>query len=552
MIKRSGGRCGRPAIFAVSEDPSSQGQLDHLRTVNLHLRMVVDQISEGAMILEAGPTEGAGPRIVFLNRGLCRMAGCRAEDLLGQPLGSLFEEEKLEDFLAVLPKVAHAGKAFLTRALLRNSAAGSRPCRWTVSCVRDPEGQPLNFLLTVADESPPPAALSAADEETEDARLHEVARLESLEVIASGIAHDFRNDLTAVMLNVSNAAALTAGNESQRAFMADAIASARHAKALADQLMEFARGATPVMKVADIGSLIHESVRLALSGSRSICHVQLAPDLWQARVDPTRIKQVVNNLLINASQAMPKGGTILALADNVVLEAESGVDAAPGPYVRIRVQDRGDGIPPEILPNIFKRNFTTKESGNGLGLASSYHIVRSHAGAITVQSRPRLGTEFCVYLPACPAEAGLEEEAAPAPARPARRGSGSVLIVDDQHVVRAAVKASVKALGYEAAEACNGDEAVEIYRRRLAEGRPFQLVLMDLTFPGGHSGDEALKEILALDASARVIASSGALEADSLETYREMGYVGVLPKPFDVDRLAAALEEASASAPVCA
>jgi CheY-like chemotaxis protein len=299
-----------------------------------------------------------------------------------------------------------------------------------------------------------------------------------------------------------------------------------------------------VTKVSDVGGLLTDSVRLALSGSRCLCHVDVTGDLWPARVDPVRIKQVFNNLLINASQAMPDGGTILATTENVVIGPGDAVDARPGSYVMVRVHDRGEGIPPEVLPEIFKRNFTTKKTGHGLGLASSYHIIRSHEGAITVSSRVNVGTEFCVYLPACPAEVPSAPDPPREPAAlPASRG-GRVLIVDDQHVVRAAVRASVHALGYEAEEAGTGEDAVELYRNRFDEGRPFQVVLMDLTLPGGHSGDDALREIRRIDVRARVIASSGGFESDALETCRQLGYIGILPKPFDVERLAAALEAA--------
>jgi signal transduction histidine kinase len=211
----------------------------HLRTVNMHLRLVVDQISEGAMILEAAPLEAPGPRVVFLNRGLCRLVGRRAEDLLGQPLAQLFEAERLAGFLSLLPRVAAAGKAFLTRAYLQGEPPDRKFCRWTVSCIRSPDGTPLNFIITVAEEPVGGPARSGGEAGevlggADETHLHEMARLESLEVIASGIAHDFRNDLTAVMLNVSNAASVTQHPDRQREFLIDAAGSAQHAKELAD------------------------------------------------------------------------------------------------------------------------------------------------------------------------------------------------------------------------------------------------------------------------------------------------------------------------------
>jgi len=525
-----------------------QQQVQHLSTVNRHLRVLVDQIAEGAMIVETLPVAGCGPQIMFVNRGLCRMAGHPPEDLVGHPLARLFDPARLGEFLALLPRVAQVGRAAVTRAQLVSATGPERPCRWTVSAVRDPDDRLLNFIITVAEEEtapppPPPPRPPGTDEDF----LHQLARLENLEVIASGIAHDFRNQLTAVMLNISNAGAQMRSAEAHRQFLERASASARQAKELADQLMEFARGGTPVTGLADLGNLLTECAYLTLSGSNCRHSLEIDPDLWLARVDKTRIKQVVNNLLINASQAMPEGGHIQASARNITL-ADSDVPGLPaGPYVAISVHDRGTGIPAAILPNIFKRNFTTKKTGNGLGLASSYHIVRSHEGLITVSSTPGMGTEFKVHLPACPAEK-LE----PAPQLihsdiTPTAGCGSVLIVDDQHVVRAAVRASVEALGYEADEASTGEEAVDRYRRRFHEGRPFQLVLMDLTLPGGHSGDDALREIRLLDPSARVIASSGAIEAGTHGDLLRLGYISSLPKPFDLQKLAHTLCQAAAA-----
>jgi signal transduction histidine kinase/CheY-like chemotaxis protein len=504
---------------------------------------MADQIGEGVCVVESLPVTGQGPQILFVNRGLCRMAGRRPEELVGGPLASIFDGERLGEFLALLPRVAEAGRAAVTRAQLLGSAGGV-PCRWTVSPVREGDDRLLDFLITVAAEGPSPAA-GRAEDAIDPESLYQISRLENLEVIASGIAHDFRNQLTSVMLNISNAAAHLQGVEPARGFLERASGSARQAKELADQLMEFARGGTPVTGLAHAGHLLTECANLTLSGSSSRCHLEIDPALWPARIDRTRIKQVLNNLLINASQAMPEGGHILASAKNLLLAESDDPGLAAGPYVVITVHDRGTGIPEHILPHIFTRNFTTKKSGNGLGLASSYHIVRSHEGVIRVHSKPNVGTEFTVYLPACPAGQLECDPPPPAADAPLPAGSGSILVVDDQHVVRAAVRASVEALGYEADEAATGEEAIDRYRRRFHEGRPFSLVLMDRTLPGGHNGDDAMREIRGLDPFARVIASSGAIELDESVDFRRLGYVSVLPKPFDIQKLSHTLSAAA-------
>ena len=519
----------------------------HLNTVNRHLRVLVDQMGEGALIVETLPISGRGPQIVFVNRGLCRLAGQPPEDIVGQPLASVFDPARVEEFLALLPRVALAGKAAVTRAQLLCKGGQQRACRWTVAAVRDAEDRLLNFIITVASEETAAKGAAPRVEDAEYEQLHQMVRLENLEVIASGIAHDFRNQLTAVMLSISNAAAQAGGSDKQQHFLERAAASAKQAKELADQLMEFARGGTPVTGLTDLADLVSECVSLTLSGSHSRCQLDLAPDLWPVRIDKTRIKQVVNNLLINASQAMEGGGHIQATVKNVRLEEGNKAGLKPGAYAAISMHDRGSGIPEHLLPNIFRRNFTTKKDGNGLGLASSYHIVRSHEGTITVTSRSNVGTEFVVYLPACPMEK-IERKSLPAGAdAPLLAGTGSVLIVDDQHVVRAAVKASVEALGYEADEAASGEEAIDRYRRRFHEGKPFHLVLMDLTLPGGRSGDDATRAIRELDPAARVIASSGAIDVEVEAALRQAGYISALPKPFDLQKLSRALSEAAAA-----
>ncbi len=549
-------------------------QLDHVRTVNLHLRMAVDQISEGVVILEAEPLAMPGPRMVYVNRGLCRMAGCRPEDLLGQPISMLFDAERVEAFLATLPKVAEAGRTFQTRSFLHTRDGGRKFCRWTVSCVRDSRGQPLNYTITMAEDNGtptqvvpaepvdrgmpngmqppvvPPAqpvaerALTLEEEKMEDDRMVKLARLEDLEVIASGIAHDFRNDLTAVMLNLNNAVTAGPGGDHQLELLQNAAAAAQHAKELADQLMEHARGGTPKRRVSDLGGILRECAQLALSGSQCEKQVLVADDLWPVKVDPTQIKQVVNNLLINANQAMAGGGMIFASVSNISLPDPGGLglELKPGRYVLVRVHDRGEGIPDHVQPNIFKRNFTTKKTGNGLGLASSYHIVRSHQGLINFESRVGVGTEFRVFLPACEATVPLPVVTEPVPdvrpaARTMRGGGRMVLVVEDQVPVRAAVRESLKALDYVCEEAGTAEQALGLFRQRLDEGRPFYVVLMDLTLPGGLNGDDAMKSMRQMDARARVVACSGALGPDALETCRRLGYVDVLPKPFDVDHL---------------
>ena len=523
---------------------------DYVRTVNLHLRMAIDQVADGVAILEAEPLTLPGPRLVYVNRGLCKLVGIRAEDLLGQPLATIFDEERLGDFLATLPRVAEEmGKAFQTRCFLQLRNGSRKFCRWTVSSVSEQGGRALNFIITVSEGADaaastpqPPTEPLRVDPEVSNETLLRIARLESLEKIAQGIGHNFRNELTGVILNIDNSLKTSPGSDKQLECLHNARLCAENAKDLSVRLMNYARSAAPQPKLEDLGAMVADSVRLVLSGSRCQGHYQRPENLWPARVDGTQIKQVINNLLHNSIEAMPGGGTIHIRVENVELQEPSGVaDVAPGHYVVVIVHDRGCGIPPDKLEQLFKKDFTTKATGTGLGLISSYHVIRAHDGDMTVSSRVNVGTEFRVFLPASPGEARVSAPTAPDQIIVRHQG-GSVLIVDDEYMIRFAVREGLPHIGYESEEAGTGEAAVELYRQRLNEGRPFRIVLMDRTLPGVLSGDDAMREIRRLDPTALVIAASGDVETDGEDYFRQLGYVGVLPKPFDFRQLYAALE----------
>jgi len=319
----------------------------------------------------------------------------------------------------------------------------------------------------------------------------------------------------------------------------DAASAAENAKHLTEQLLAFARGGSSEKRCrADVGALLRDAVRLSTYGASVRCDLNIASPLWSAEIDTTQITQVINNLLINARQAMRDSGVVQANLENVEVPASTPLDLAPGKYLRLKIVDHGCGIPEANLAKIFNPFFTTKKTGTGLGLATCQSIVRKHGGVITVESTPGVGTEFSVYLPAT---GSISEKCADHVDRRVYEGEGTVLVVDDQDDVRAVASAMLRRLGYDVVGVRDGEEAVRVYRRRMNEGKSFSCVIMDMTLPGGMSGRETVEEIHKHDPFAIAIASSGYFDNHAGDDCAREGFAGVLCKPYDLEQLSLAL-----------
>ena len=275
---------------------------------------------------------------------------------------------------------------------------------------------------------------------------------------------------------------------------------------------------------------MRESARFATHGSNSRCEFTIAEDLWTANVDEGQVGQVINNLVINAVQATPGGGTIWISAANVCLVRE--VLLIPsGRYIKIAVADKGIGIPGEHLNRIFDPYFTSKQMGSGLGLATAYSIIKKHDGYIDVESRLGLGSVFTIYLPAADGEVVHVKEAR------AQRyvGHGKVLVMDDEEIILNVASRMLQRIGYVAECATHGAQAIEFYTKAQKENRPFDLVIMDLTIPGGMGGKEAITALRKIDPKVRAIVSSGYSNDPILSNYRDYGFSAVLIKPYKVE-----------------
>lgn len=364
-------------------------------------------------------------------------------------------------------------------------------------------------------------------------------RLEMVGTLAGGIAHDFNNILTAISGNVSLARLEGASSSEIRENLRRIEVAVRGAKQLAQQLLTFSRGGCPVKERASIGDLLRESSGFALRGRRSTCRYQFDTELFSVEMDCGQIAQVVENIIINADQAMSNGGVIEVACRNVVVPAAGAslVPLPPGPYVCIEIKDAGTGFPAASLHRVFQPYFTTRDYGVGLGLATSYAIVRKHGGDIKLESQEGQGSTFFIYLPAT----GSVGEVKAAPALRVAAAVQRVLVMDDQALIRETLVSLLQHLGYEAAESVDGEDAIERYQEASTAGTPFHAVIMDLTIPGGMGGAEALTRLKEIDPNVRAIVSSGYSNDPVMANFATYGFNGVIKKPYALKELGATL-----------
>jgi PAS domain S-box-containing protein len=396
--------------------------------------------------------------------------------------------------------------------------------------VRDSKAQPRQVRGLMVD---------VTEHKKMEEELLRVQKLESVGVLAGGIAHDFNNILTAIMGNIALAKMSSSSNERVCQRLTAAETAAVRARDLTQQLLTFSKGGAPVKVTVPVGELIKESASFALSGSSSRCELSIADDLWPAEVDQGQISRVVYNLVINAQQAMPSGGVVRVQAENTVVMPDLHLPLLPGRYVRLSIEDRGIGIPQENLQRVFDPYFTTKIKGNGLGLAAAYSIVKKHDGHISVDSRVGAGTVFTIYLPATTRD--LREAVT---AEKTSVNGLRVLVMDDEEPVREVTGELLRQLGCKACLVCDGAEALDRYREATEIGTPFDLVILDLTVPGGMGGKETIRHLLKLDPKVRAIVSSGYSNDPAMAEFRECGFCGVIAKPYKIQELGRAVATA--------
>ena len=370
--------------------------------------------------------------------------------------------------------------------------------------------------------------------------LRRIHNLESLGVLAGGIAHDFNNILTGVIGNLSLLPNFLDRDSEACEIATDALEAADRAKDLTQQLMTFARGGAPVKETASIEELIRKTTELNLSGTKTRPEFHFAADLPPVDIDRGQMSQVVQNLVLNATQAMPEGGVVRISVVPIELSTEGTLPLPAGPYVKITVEDQGIGIPGKILHRIFDPYFSTKHSGHGLGLAISHSVVGRHNGHISVSSQAGVGTTFDIYLPVSAKQLVSVSPQQPKP----QRGTGRILLMDDEEIIHKTLGQMLERLGYEVESVRDGSEALQAYQASDESGKPFRLVIMDLTIPGGMGGQQAMAELRKLDPQAKAIVASGYSNDPVMADYAAYGFCGVIKKPVTLRELGDAIQQA--------
>ena len=493
--------------------PSGMTQEDLYRGLFAHLH-------EPAIIVDA-----ASGIVIDANDRCARMLGWNAEELAGKQSTDLFADDCMIKILSSLENAGPDGMETHGHCL----TSGNEPVPVTMYARSLGGTYHLIVMTDMTDHL-----------RHEDEQLR-ACKLESIGLLAGGIAHDFNNILASILGNLAMAKMSIDSRDEVLKLIGDAEKAGLGARSLTNQLLTFAKGGDTTRETAGSRQLVEECASFSLRGTNVRWSIQSEDNVCNVDVDRGQMHQVFNNLLINAVQAMPSGGSIDITVRNTRLTGEGAFGLPEGDYVVFTVSDEGDGIPGEHLMRIFDPYFTTKQKGSGLGLASVYTIVKRHCGHVTVASVEGSGTTFYVYLPASKKEVGAGRTTVETveTSHPAR-----ILLMDDEEPVRTVLEKMLIRMGNTVETAVDDNEAIEKFRRAYHEKEPFDVALLDLTIPGGMGGREVFEYLRDIDPDIRGILLSGYARNPIMASFREYGFSSTIVKPFQVDDIRRALAEA--------
>ena len=504
--------------FGMLTDVSQRREAEELlRASEKRFRAIIEASTEGILVFS-----NDSRTIRYANPKACEMLRFSLDELVGHTLADLSSPVSRPRFGPTIPySIADTGE------FLRKD--GSSLHVGIKNVVLDLQGEQCMVLfltdLTVR---------SLLEQERLKAQ-----KLDAIGTLAGGIAHDFNNLLQAIYANISMARWSYDDKEDSLRRLESVEHSLHLAIKLTRQLLGFSKGGTLQKRRIVLGPLIEEATSFILSGAKASCKIDIDPALWATEVDEGQIHQVIHNVVLNADQAMPFGGNIHVVVRNVRALAEGLPPIlSPGRWVSVMVQDTGVGISEEHMNRIFDPYFSTKSTGNGLGLATTYAVIRKHGGYIDVKSTLGEGTTMTIFLPA--SDSVDQEPPEPCPSESTR--SIRVLLLDDDDNVLTTSHALLQVLGHTAVSVKRGEAAIAAYQEAISHGKAFDLVLLDVTIRGGMGGIETLNHLRALHPNVTAILTSGysdeSLAPSDLPSQARL----FLPKPYTIEQLRDAIQ----------
>ncbi|MEA2012031.1 MAG: PAS domain S-box protein [Verrucomicrobiota bacterium] len=470
---------------------------------------------------------GVNSKILDFSPGAELIFGYKKEEIIGKPIAILHNEEDIKEIPKIQEMMSIGKKGFSRESILIRKSGKEFPALFTTYPVFDKEKK---MIATIE------VSIDITERKEIEEELQKMTNIKSIGLLAGGIAHDFNNILTSVFGNMFLAKSKLPENHPAAAFLEESKKSMERAKNLTTQLLTFSKGGSPIKKDISLQTLIKETVIFNLSGSKIKPAFEFHENLWLAKADQKQMEQVFSNLTRNAKEAMSNGGDLYIEAENIDDIEKLPYGVKEGKYILIKCIDKGIGIKNKYLHKIFDPYFTTKRTGHGLGLATTYSIIEKHGGKIMVDSEEKKGTTFTIYLPATDSkQIELTDQSDKTTEKTKQKAE--ILVMDDEEMIAKLVKDILKSVGHSVTITHNGEEALKIYKEKMNSEKPFDAVILDLTIRGGMGGKETIKELLKINPEIKAIVSSGYADDPVLTNYPLYGFKSVIEKPYSLEEL---------------
>ncbi|MGC8829027.1 MAG: CHASE domain-containing protein [Verrucomicrobiia bacterium] len=511
--------------FGISKDITElKESQDKLKEERERLALTLNSIGDGVI-----STDARG-RVTLMNPIAEKLTGWKTDEALGRPLKEVFvivnqqTRQPVEDPVEIVIKTGKI-TGLANNTMLISKDKTERIIADSAAPIKDAAGNILGVVLVFRD---------VTDKFRHEQDRIKAARLETIERFAGGLAHDFNNILTAIMGNVSLVKMMFDSSNQAYHLLDSAERSCGRAKNLIRQLLTFTKSGSPVKKPTELTPILRQAIEMAIYGSNVTVKYNINDELPLIEADDSQLSQAFVHLATFSVQTMPTGGSIYVSAEKVLLNDQKANGLEPGDYIKIVIQDHGEGIPKENLARFFEPYYAHVGPGSGVGLAAAESIIRKHNGRIEVHSIHKKGTTFTIYLPATSKQPEKPKNNKGFP--PELRGK-RILIMDDEENICILVEAILERFGLNVETSLNGEDAIRKFLSAIRAGMPYDLVILDLTIQGGIGGKDVLVELKKHDPNVKAIVSSGYSFDPIMANYKQYGFAGVIQKPYSADEL---------------